>query len=246
MSRIYTDSGNIANIADAIREKTGKQGQIKLSEFPDEILSISGGGEPDDPYVFPTYNYNRNLQIISSLKKDDKIRTRILDSTINPDIDNFILDFSPIQYRYGRYFDLVSEDNTISGRIGYGGVDGNCFLPGVNFGKKLDSYWVTSIGGNALYFNEKFNELKDDLSLPYEIEGADYGWIQPSQTEWGYSFQLVSNDKFLEVNKYLKKELIIKYDYAYWVGPEQRAQHQAEIDRYHEIIANFIQFEIME
>ena len=44
MSRIYTESENITNIANAVREKTGKQEQIKLSELPNEIVSIPTGG----------------------------------------------------------------------------------------------------------------------------------------------------------------------------------------------------------
>lgn len=41
LSEVFTD------IADAIREKTGKSDGLTPLEMPDEILTISGGGSDD-------------------------------------------------------------------------------------------------------------------------------------------------------------------------------------------------------
>lgn len=58
-------SDKLEAIADAIREKTGKNGLLTLDEMPEEIASISGGGETPECGVVPT-SYASNGLVLSA------------------------------------------------------------------------------------------------------------------------------------------------------------------------------------
>lgn len=57
MSKVYLEDSTLTDIADAIREKTGKNGLITPANMPDEIESISGGGDFPLEVIFETFMY---------------------------------------------------------------------------------------------------------------------------------------------------------------------------------------------
>lgn len=75
MTKYLWDLEQFAAVCDAVRAQTGKTGQLKMSELPDEIASISGGSEiwrecwlekpldaPQTLFIeLPLYGYNKDI-----------------------------------------------------------------------------------------------------------------------------------------------------------------------------------------
>ena len=152
MTKYLVEEQTLTDIADAIREQTGDENPIMLSNFASEISSIVGGGSVNysttehevGTWIDGSTVYEKTIYYAGGQSGSISVAHGIsnIDKVIS--YEGFCLDDPTAQYSSGGYFPFprIATDNN---QIGVGGVDATNMIISIptGFNRRIIDVYVT-------------------------------------------------------------------------------------------------------
>lgn len=160
MSKVIVKENSLTNLADAIREKTGKEDKLTLEQMVEEIGSLGGGNGVFELYDTPVDNIYTLTSEVAESTTNATLETYTLTPLTGSDfsfLENIGLTVATIEY--------LGEDveGVCSFKRGIG-IRYNVRLHGFAISSPVNSHWISlynnhSSGNNVTQVNFSFNGL---------------------------------------------------------------------------------------
>lgn len=196
----------LTNIADAIRNKTGKNDKLQLNDMPNEILSIETGSQPilQDKSIEITENGTTNIVAdegydgLNTLKVTTNVPTSGGEPVVEPD---YITD-GLIAWFDGE--DVTDENNHWNSRVGndyiysYGNKLGNTttnpFIMN-KYSKEATNNFVYALGtANEYYYDGYTIEVVGRVTSQNNVSGSTGGWLIASNNSSAFGIGVINDN----------------------------------------------------